>query len=144
LHFPHKLYLTKFENFEINFLKLFFKFSKNFEFSKNRFEISNWPKCPTTILAIRNLKKRTANSRSRAFATVRELSQPFASVRHRSPPFAVVCRRSQPFEVVRSGSQPFAYDKNLKKRLSLGKVKSFSREKLHTKMFQEIFFLFIK
>jgi hypothetical protein len=38
-----------------------------------------------TILVIRNFKKRTANSRSRAFATVRSGSPPFAVVRDRSP-----------------------------------------------------------
>jgi hypothetical protein len=47
-----------------------------------------------TILAIRNLKKRTTNSRSRAFAAVCSGSQWFAAVRSGSPPFAVVRRRS--------------------------------------------------
>jgi hypothetical protein len=47
------------------------------------------PSQDITIPAIRNLKKRTANSRSRAFAAVRERSPPFASFRSRSPPFAV-------------------------------------------------------
>jgi hypothetical protein len=95
-------------------------------------------------LAIRNLKKRTANSRSRAFATVRGLSQPFASVRHRSPPFTVVCRRSQPFEVVRSGSQPFAYDKKLKKTLIFGQGKVLFPRKVAHKDVSRNFFLFIK
>jgi hypothetical protein len=43
------------------------------------------------ILAIRNFKKRMANSRSVAFATVRERSPPFEVVRHRS---LVVLNRS--------------------------------------------------
>ena len=66
-----------------------------------------------TILAIRNLKKRTANSRSRAFAAVRE----------RSPPFAAVRRRSQWFAVVRSGSPPFAVSLKLNIRYSFNKIR---------------------
>jgi hypothetical protein len=61
-----------------------------------------------TILAIRNFKKRTVNSRSRAFAAVRMRSRAFATVRSRSPPFATVRGRSQWFVTVRSGSPPFA------------------------------------
>jgi hypothetical protein len=71
----------------------------------------------STILAIRNFKKRTANSRSRAFAAVRSSPQPFAVVRRRSPMI-----------------------KNLKKTLIFGQNKVLFPKKLHTKIFQENFF----
>ena len=72
-----------------------------------------------TILAIRNVKKRTTNSRSRAFATVRSGSQPFAVVRI----------RSQWFATVRSGSPPFAVNLKLYIRYSLNKIRETKRIK---------------
>ncbi len=76
-----------------------------------------------TILAIRNYTKRTANSRSRAFAAVRMRSPPFASVRHRSQPFATVRSRSPPFAVVRHRSPPFAVSLKLNIRCSFNKIR---------------------
>ena len=78
-----------------------------------------------TILAIRNLKKRTANSRSRAFAAVRSGSPPFASVRS----------RSQRFAVVRSGSPPFAVSLKLNIRYSFNEIRE-------TKNIKSLFFIF--
>jgi hypothetical protein len=94
------------------------------------FKISCFNFCPLTyvtpvILAIRNLKKRTANSRSRAFAAVRE----------RSPPFAVVRSGSQPFAAVRSGSPPFAVSLKLNIRYSFNKIRE-------TKNIKSLFFIF--
>ena len=66
-----------------------------------------------TILASRNFKKRTVNSRSRAFAAVRMRSRAFATVRS----------RSQWFATVRSGSPPFAVDLKLNIRYSLNKIR---------------------
>jgi hypothetical protein len=86
-----------------------------------------------TILAIRNFKKRTVNSRSRAFAAVRHRSRP---VRSGSPPFAVVRHRSQWFATVRSGSPPFAVDLKLNIRYSLNKIRE-------TKKIKSLF-LFLK
>ncbi len=63
----------------------------------------------TTILAIRNYTKRTANSRSQPFAAVRMRSRAFATVRGGSQRFATVRSRSQwfapPFAVVRHRSR---------------------------------------